>query len=294
MNIRIDRIKELQHKSGYTVAQMAEIAGCNIASYYKYQNENDKTRNFDLYNLCNIADAFGCDLDYLLDRQNCTTKVATDIQEETGLSEEAINKIRKASHDYSNALAILSFNTFDYCVCNGLTDITNEMQNFFIAACMDRMPNIPKEIKAIANSAYKKATTDPQYIMDPETCYMVKLQYALAKIDMGLLQKYDSIHFSDSSQTHVPKITSILQNDLSENDRFDKDIVPRSLINTLRGKDTSDYEYHLITNLCRKIFKYTYMPLYFQYSIDAKKYAISNQFNRLLDKFLNDTGIEKR
>lgn len=42
-------------------------------------------------NLLDICNVCGCDIDYLLDKNKCMTRQITDIQKETGLSEEACN-----------------------------------------------------------------------------------------------------------------------------------------------------------------------------------------------------------
>ena len=98
------RINEARTCSGLTLEQVAEK--CGVKQYQtvsKWEKANTLPSLAQLLKLCEI---FQCDIDYLLGKIPCKTKTATDIMQETGLSEKSIsilNSAAKVIREYSRS-----------------------------------------------------------------------------------------------------------------------------------------------------------------------------------------------
>lgn len=84
------RIKEERDKIKKSQAELGEYIGVTRQTIAKWEHGEDIPQLSDLLRLCNL---FKCDLGYMLCEYDCKTRTATDIQAETGLSEEAIYRI---------------------------------------------------------------------------------------------------------------------------------------------------------------------------------------------------------
>lgn len=99
-----EKIRYERELLGYTQEKLAEQLDI-IASKSKNYNNKQKSRQTianwekgetypsyqDMVNLCNL---FKCDIDYLSGKIPCKTRENTDIQKETRLTEETINRIK--------------------------------------------------------------------------------------------------------------------------------------------------------------------------------------------------------
>lgn len=104
------RIKKERVAAGLKIqGQLAEKLGYSIYSRQVVGNwENGKTMPClnDMLSMCEI---FNCELGYLLCEYDCKTRKATDIQQTTGLSENAIKSLSNIKHTYiSEVLRTLS------------------------------------------------------------------------------------------------------------------------------------------------------------------------------------------
>ena len=85
------RLKALRKEWGYSLEQVAEA--CGVQQYQtvsKWESANTIPSMKQLLKLCNL---YCCDVGYLLGEYDCKTRKATDIQEKTGLSEAAIERL---------------------------------------------------------------------------------------------------------------------------------------------------------------------------------------------------------
>lgn len=109
------RLRSLRKEWGYSLERVAEA--CDVQQYQtvsKWESANTIPSMKQLLKLCNL---YGCDIGYLLGEHDCKTRKATDIQEETGLSEDAIEILKKLSINSPSTVAALSkiitFNSAD-------------------------------------------------------------------------------------------------------------------------------------------------------------------------------------
>ena len=80
-------------KKVMTQSDLANEIGVSRQTIAKWEHgEIDQLLMGDLLKLCNL---FGCELGYILGEYNCRTRISTDIQEETGLSEQAVNFLKE-------------------------------------------------------------------------------------------------------------------------------------------------------------------------------------------------------
>lgn len=92
------RIRKERKERGLTQEDFAELLNLSRESRPSISNwENGKTRPpFEhIHRMCEI---FECELDYLLCKYDCKTRKDTDIAEATGLSRNAVNRLRTIKH----------------------------------------------------------------------------------------------------------------------------------------------------------------------------------------------------
>ena len=288
MKIRIDRINELKNRMDLTTNEMADIAECSIDSYYKYQNEN-APQPWKMECLCNVADYFKCDLDYLLDRQNCETKALTDIKKATGLSEDAIKEITNRPEyndyvlNYEKDLP-LDYDSLSWCITHGLIDIIEEMRNVRSYGAVIKPLNISKELYDVIKNSFSDATTsDTIFQMNSIRCFSHSLIKSLLKYKNEKLGQFKDA-LSSCYKEHNTGIYHKITDD-------DKEIVNQEIesINTISYKHALDPD---LVDLIRKITLYSlmlcYPPLYFNYTLETSKFAISKHFNNLVDDYMNE------
>ena len=88
------RIKEERKDANLTQQELMAKIGRSGESYRelgKWENGKAKPQLSDILELCKV---FDCEIGYLLCEYSCKSKIATDIQDVTGLSEEAIKKLK--------------------------------------------------------------------------------------------------------------------------------------------------------------------------------------------------------
>ena len=85
-----NRIKQERNKAKKSQDELGDYIGVTRQKVAKWEHGKDLPQLSDLLRLCNL---FDCEIGYLLCEYDCKTKVATDIQTVTGLSETAINRI---------------------------------------------------------------------------------------------------------------------------------------------------------------------------------------------------------
>lgn len=106
--IQRERVAYKLYETGKTTTleELSEMINVSRHTLSKWERGETQPTLSDLYNLCNL---FGCDVGYLLGEYDCKTRIAADIQAETGLSEKAIERIRvhkKIAHRDTTGLHI--------------------------------------------------------------------------------------------------------------------------------------------------------------------------------------------
>lgn len=91
---RIQAIRKEKYKSAEKFCENELDENGNplftLSSVKKWESGHAEITLSNLLKFCNV---FGCEIDYVLGKQKLKTKVATDIQQETGLSAEAVNAL---------------------------------------------------------------------------------------------------------------------------------------------------------------------------------------------------------
>lgn len=102
-DILIERLKQLQRDNKKLVKQglaqndistnikMGDKLGVNEKTIRNWLNGSEKGTDIPVQYLIELADLFGCDIDYLIGSIKEKTRISADIVAETGLSEEAVN-----------------------------------------------------------------------------------------------------------------------------------------------------------------------------------------------------------
>lgn len=112
INVIGERLKEARKEMGYSLEKVAEV--CQVQQYQTVSKWESGNSSPSLKNLLQLCELYGCELGYLIGMHNCKTRKNADIQEETGLSENAINKLR-AENAFDNTTiqainALVEFN----------------------------------------------------------------------------------------------------------------------------------------------------------------------------------------
>lgn len=113
---RGQRLSELRRTRGFkTQISLVNHIGKDNAGYHKISKQDlsafeKGTREPNIDDLCLLADALGCTVDYLVMRENATSHKAEDITKVTGLSEKALNNLILARKSFDYELR----RTFDF------------------------------------------------------------------------------------------------------------------------------------------------------------------------------------
>jgi len=100
-----ERIKKERTAAGFkTQAKFAKAMGYVEESRTTVGNWESGHKQPVLDDLLKMCEMFGCELEYLLGKYPCRTRQATDIEEVTGLSEEAIEKLAKLKYNFPDGL----------------------------------------------------------------------------------------------------------------------------------------------------------------------------------------------
>ena len=88
-----ERLKQARKETGYSLEKVAEL--CNVQQYQTVSKQENGKVMPSLEKLLTLCNIYKCELGYLLGEYKCKTRIATDIQEETGLSEQAVNFLKE-------------------------------------------------------------------------------------------------------------------------------------------------------------------------------------------------------
>lgn len=96
------RLKKAREEAGYTQEKLAEVTGYSVKmiQYWEQGEKHLPKTEFLLY----LTELYGVDLDYLTGRIDCKTHDLQFIHDQTGLTEEAIIKIKELSAEQLTAL----------------------------------------------------------------------------------------------------------------------------------------------------------------------------------------------
>lgn len=130
-----NRLKEERKAAGYkSHDSLAEYLANNNYRTYKRQTiakweKGEECPPLDvLLTLCKL---YKCELGYLLCEYDCKTKENTDIQQATGLSEDAILALQRYNRRRNSRIEIISrlltSNEFEYKVIKGIADYKNSL-----------------------------------------------------------------------------------------------------------------------------------------------------------------------
>lgn len=90
-----ERIQSERITADLSKVELAKEVGCSRQLIAKWEKGDGTLFLNEMLAMCNL---FDCELGYLLCEYDCKTRTATDIHEETGLSEDAVNKL----HEWTN------------------------------------------------------------------------------------------------------------------------------------------------------------------------------------------------
>lgn len=85
--------------------------------------ENGNAKHFELSLLTGLCEIFGCEVGYLLCEYDCKTRVSSDVQTITGLSESAIGTLQNLNDNEKTFLnKLLEHRTDLYFIASGFVD----------------------------------------------------------------------------------------------------------------------------------------------------------------------------
>lgn len=90
-----NRLRQLRKEHAYTQAQLSELLGYSEPTVKKWERKDGKNPIPTMEQLFNLATLYECEIEFLLCEIDCKTRTAADIQRETGLSEAAIDILKK-------------------------------------------------------------------------------------------------------------------------------------------------------------------------------------------------------
>lgn len=110
------RIKIQREKLKMTQETLAERIGVARQTLTKWENDKGYP---DLEMLVNMCDVFECETGYLLGEIDCETRELTDICSATGLTEQAVKKLKEYSENLKKSVPIENINNIvSLIICN--------------------------------------------------------------------------------------------------------------------------------------------------------------------------------
>jgi len=107
MSVFSDRLKQLRLDKGENQSDVAAVLGVSVQSYSAY--EGSREPKYDL--LCKIAEHYDVTTDYLLGVSDAKKPDTADVMEVTGLSEKAIEFLKRRFHNDKQNSITLTVNT---------------------------------------------------------------------------------------------------------------------------------------------------------------------------------------
>ena len=101
-----DGFKRARKNSGYTQKSFSESFNISIETVKNWEQGRNIPEMETLERLCNF---FQCDIDYLLGNIECETHDKQFIHDQTGLSENAINKLLELYNNAGSRIEIYDF-----------------------------------------------------------------------------------------------------------------------------------------------------------------------------------------
>lgn len=188
---------------GYNIQSLREKRGLSKTQLCKRLNIDNKTNTVDKWEngtniprvdtLIKIADVLNCDTDYLVGRQPYPSKAVTDIQTETGLSDEAIEQLQ-----YYNKRSCETVTALNWLIEYGLLDdICNAMVNEKSKCINYAMPDLPIDILEFALRSRKRCNIQPED--DPSVIwklYLVVLIKDVSGMNLNTIKKWERVDWS--------------------------------------------------------------------------------------------------
>lgn len=131
INAFSERLMMLRRKKGLAQDELAQKIGVSSKTINSW--EGGKFANgggLKVANIIALCNALGCDFDYLFGKIDLPTKIDTDIQTETGLSERAIDRLRdegQESRVFRETLSELIESPLFYSLVLGIADYKRYM-----------------------------------------------------------------------------------------------------------------------------------------------------------------------
>lgn len=140
-----ERVRQEREAAGMTMEALAAEIGTTRQTISRWERGDgvEITLNM-LVRLCNI---FNCEMGYLLCEYDCKTRVATDIQHETGLDENVIQYLKmeqKASINNPNFPVPFAVSIIN-CLIGEYISATDEQQTNTVLFAIKELFSIPRE-----------------------------------------------------------------------------------------------------------------------------------------------------
>lgn len=197
--------------------------------------------------ICNLA---GCDFDYLLGAIECTTREATDIYEETGLSEDAVitlNYLKKNNQDLS---------VMNWFIVNGLAV---KLEN-------------ARYIKELYELKIKQSYSFPPYIDD-----MARMAFEESKMSSDLTSNvYEDTIENELENKSDEELTRILRDDLNSVIPFREQFLKAMKHDQLLKLITT-----VFTTKLRK-------PYELENEYTAERFKLNENLNQLIDQYIKE------
>jgi len=201
--------KQLGLKSADSLSEAIEEQG----AYYSRQLIRVWERGEDvppekaLLIMCNL---FQCDLGYLLGEYDCKTRTNTDIAEETGLSDTAIECLKEMNDESKTVLNFLLEDEALWVLLENMSKFENAYKNY-IAALQNQLDNLEDEDAAI-NQAKTYVISDAAKGRMKEYCEDMVIRNWTDHVH----SKYKATISEDKRREHSAKSKQILHAQLQE------------------------------------------------------------------------------
>jgi len=144
------RVEELRKSNKITREQLEE--DCDLPSNCIRQIERGPRKTLDIGVLCNLAEYFDVDPEYLLGVQDCKRRDVADASNVTGLSYEAVEALKSIDHLHN----IDIFHALSAFICSpSFVPLLVHIRNF-CTPCDEKIPRFNISVSEITNASIQK------------------------------------------------------------------------------------------------------------------------------------------
>ena len=211
-----ERLKEERRNYGRTQMELAKELNYSKPTIIEWERGNGENRIPDMKTLLELCNKYNCEVGYLLGEYDTRFRENATIHEETGLTEEAINILKKSldeekrdrefcalddpNHYHRESISVADFISFmisAYDPSRGhhpLIDIIGSLNDLIDAR--KNLDALPKQMRQICDDAYSLLSnrTDPHFdrsFHNREKLYKRLVEHRAAEHEESLMALFD-------------------------------------------------------------------------------------------------------